>query len=244
MATGIQPALTRPGDESVVQVPARERWIDLGLVILIAFVPLVFTAVYALFYPVQGTPEGTNGRFLSGLIRACGALALLAYVLRRQQRPFKDIGLSFRWTDLPKSIGLCLGAYLAYLIFTFILAWSTFLLSGSYPHYRSPRVIFAGGSVLLTFLYTLVAPVFEETLVRAYLMTELIGLSWPVWVAVLASVVLQGTYHLYYGVAGALGLSAGFAVWAIYFAMSRKIWPVLLAHFLWDLTATYLNWHR
>ncbi len=75
-------------------------------------------------------------------------------------------------------------------------------------------------------------------------MTELIGLSWPVSLAALASVALQISYHLYYGVGGALSVGAGFVVSAVYFAKSRKLMPVILSHFLWDLTATYLNWHR
>jgi membrane protease YdiL (CAAX protease family) len=105
-------------------------------------------------------------------------------------------------------------------------------------------VTFAGASTMLILIYDVASPVFEETLVRGYLMTELIGLSWPVWLAATVSFALQGSYHLYYGLPGALTLSSGFAILAIYFAISRRLWPVILAHFFWDLTATYTYWHR
>jgi membrane protease YdiL (CAAX protease family) len=75
-------------------------------------------------------------------------------------------------------------------------------------------------------------------------MTELIATSCPVWLATIASVALQTSYHLYYGVAGAGFVSFGFAVSAIYFARSRRLAPVILSHLFWDLTATLWNWHR
>ncbi len=94
---------------------------------------------------------------------------------------------------------------------------------------------------MISFLYLLAAPIFEETIVRAYLMTELIELSWPPWLAVVLSFLLQGSYHLYYGVSGAILVSAGFVVLSIYFAKSRRLMPVLLCHLLWDLCASYLG---
>jgi membrane protease YdiL (CAAX protease family) len=72
-------------------------------------------------------------------------------------------------------------------------------------------------------------------------MTELIGLSCPVWLAAAASFVLQTSYHLYYGFAGAIVISGIFAVSTIYFARSRRLMPVLLSHILWNLGVSFLN---
>jgi membrane protease YdiL (CAAX protease family) len=75
-------------------------------------------------------------------------------------------------------------------------------------------------------------------------MTELIDLRKSVLLATVASLVVQTSYHLYYGVAGAMVVGSGLAVLAIYFAKSRRLMPVILAHMLWDSTALLGFLHR
>jgi membrane protease YdiL (CAAX protease family) len=104
--------------------------------------------------------------------------------------------------------------------------------------------MFAGVPILLMLVYGIAAACFEETLVRGYLMTELMAASCPTWLAAAASIALQVSYHLYYGIGGALFVGFGFTVSAIYFARSRRLAPVILSHMFWDLTATYWQWHR
>lgn len=90
----------------------------------------------------------------------------------------------------------------------------------------------------------LLNPFFEETLVRGYLMTELIELRHSVALAVVVSLAVQTSYHLYYGIYGALTVGSGLSVFALYYAKSRRLTPVILAHLLWDLTALLGAWHR
>src|SRR5260370_1523858 len=164
MDTGIESVLDSPEQGPTHLVPKRQRWIDLGLVSLIVFVPLVFGGVYGLLYPVAGTSHDTNGGFVSGLIEQIGALALLAYVLRRQGRHFKDIGWTFRWTDLPKAAGLYVGAYVAFFVSGSAINAPNVLFTGIHPPYRHPRVLFRGCSLFLILGYSVSAPIFEETL--------------------------------------------------------------------------------
>jgi len=87
----------------------------------------------------------------------------------------------------------------------------------------------------------------EETIMSGYLITRLqqIGLVAPA--AVVTSAVLRGSYHLYQGWGGftanlALGLFFG-----TLFVRWRRTWPLVIAHFLVDLTAgvAYIaNHHR
>lgn len=224
-----------------IQPTVRRRWVDLGLVILIGIVPLVLRAIYVLVVPI-GEPLGsTNYRLLGGLVHEFSALILFYCLLKRQGRSLRDIGLSFHWTDIPKAVGLGFLCFIAmYLCWVGIWIWSSHF-QGHRPQVRDAQVIFGGASAVISFLYLLAAPIFEETIVRAYLMTELIELSWPPWLAVVLSFLLQGSYHLYYGVSGAILVSAGFVVLSIYFAKSRRLMPVLLCHLLWDLCASYLG---
>jgi membrane protease YdiL (CAAX protease family) len=242
---GVQPAIAESVQQTAsIPVTSRHRWIDLGLVLLVGFAPLVASSFYALFLPIVGNARSTNLRFATGLVQMAGVLTLCFTLLKRQGRSLKDIGFGFNWLDVPKGIGLYILSYVMFAVSSGTIQFLYFKWMGSYLELRDPKVIFAGASTMLVIVYGLVAPFFEETLVRGYLMTELIALSRPVWLAATISVVLQGSYHLYYGFPGALTVSAGFAVLAIYFAISRRLWPVILAHFFWDLTATYLNWHR
>lgn len=242
---GTHPAVAVIRQESASIDEARQRrWVDLGLVLLVGVAPLVLSGVYQWLVPIPGSPPTTNLRFCSGLVHAIVTLTLFLTLLRRQGRSLKDIGLVFHWLDLPRAAVLFVLSYVAMIFVSRTVQYAHFWWTGSLLQFRSPQVIFAGASTALLILYTIAAPIFEETLVRGYLMTELIGLSWPAWLAALTSIALQTSYHLYYGVGGALSVGAGFALSATYFAKSRKLMPVILSHFLWDLTATYLNWHR
>src|SRR5258708_8264427 len=208
--TGVHEATENTLPQALIQVMPRQRWVDLGLVLLIGFVPLVTGAVYRLFVPIAATQYSTNYRFSMGLVHELGVLVLWFTLLRRQNRSLNDIGLNFHWLDLPKGVGLFVLSYLAFILVSTTTQYVYFFCTRSYLDFRDPRTIFAGASTTLLVLYTIAAPIFEETLVRGYLMTELIGLSCPVWLALLASIALQTSYHLYYGVAGALSLGAGF----------------------------------
>jgi membrane protease YdiL (CAAX protease family) len=78
-------------------------------------------------------------------------------------------------------------------------------------------------------------PFFEELIVRAYLMSELTELTGSRLLAVAISVLIQSSYHLYYGWEGAIALSFQFLVFAIYYARTRKAVPLIIAHGFFDV---------
>lgn len=89
------------------------------------------------------------------------------------------------------------------------------------------------GALLL--LLVVVSPVFEEAVVRAYLMTRLrdLGLG-PVW-CVLGSTIAQISYHLHTGLILGPGYAAIFLVFSLYFVRFRNLPVVILAHFYIDI---------
>jgi membrane protease YdiL (CAAX protease family) len=249
METGTQQAIefvadTRSDQNFSPESLKSRRIADLGLVLLIAICPLLINAVYALFIPSVGSTASTNGRFISGLVHEAGALVLLVVLLRRQQRSLNDIGFNFAWADVPKALGLFIIAYFAWLAAYYLIDFAYYFGTLQHVGYRDPSAIFVQPSMILLALYILGAPLFEETIVRGYLMTELASFSCPVWLAAVTSVIVQTSYHLYYGFAGALSVGCGFVVFAVYFARSKRLMPVMLAHLFWDLTASAHYWHR
>ncbi|MGI8617335.1 MAG: CPBP family intramembrane glutamic endopeptidase [Actinomycetota bacterium] len=78
----------------------------------------------------------------------------------------------------------------------------------------------------------------EEIVVLGYLVTRLRQLSWSPALAIVASALLRGSYHLYQGWGGfvgnfAMGLLFGF----LFLRWGRRTWPFVVAHALLDIGA-------
>lgn len=243
MESGVQPVLISTSDRPAIQLLAiRQRWADLGIILLVAIAPLVLNASYALLHPITKSSAATlNYHFTSGLLQEFSGVLLLFYILKRQGRGPAAIGLNFRWLDIPLGGLLAFGGLISSAIVSIFVRKLSLMLTGTAADMRDPRIIFGGAAPLLLIAYGISSSVFEETIVRGFLMTELRGLSCPAWLAMTLSVVLQGSYHLYYGVAGAFSISGVFLVFALYFAWSRRLAPVILAHLYIDLLATIFN---
>jgi membrane protease YdiL (CAAX protease family) len=236
-STGTQPAqeiTLLPGGDR--QIAARSRWIDLIFVLFISFAGPILIAVYALFNPgyvaEPSTYPGLSAAYL--LLRHGTAFGALAYVLSKQGRGIRSIGIGFRWGDPFRAVGLAVLAALAVTLLHLAVRalWHVF---GVAPDLR--HVADAGWKErsISELIHDISSPIYEEVLVRGYLMSEMIALGKPAGAAIVASVLLQTSYHLYYGVGTAVSLSGVFIVFAIYFASSRKLMPVLLAHLYWDV---------
>lgn len=240
-STGAEPAL-----QATAQAPPQpaapdwQRWAELGLVVLIAIVPSIFGAFVALFNSASPGSFRSNLGLVSGFLREGSSFLLVIYVLARRRCNLRAIGWDFEWIDVLSGLSL---AFCAFMVTGFLgsLIRGVGGAIGIVPEMRDPRVIFAGLSPSLMFLYAISSSIFEETVVRAYVTTELISLAWPVWLSTLASIVLQTSYHVYYGVAGALEISGTFIVFGLYFAKSRKLMPIILGHLFVDLVSLALN---
>ena len=227
---------------SSLQLTTRQRWEDLGIILLVAIAPLVLNAFSSLIYwPTKPAvaPIYRKIGIISNLLHEFISLIVVAYVLRRQQRSMKTIGLGFRWADPLVGGALAMGGLFLSMLMSIVIRNASFFLTGSFGEARNPKVIFAGLTPGLFLVYMLASSVFEETVVRGFLMTEMIGLGRPVWMATLASIVLQTSYHVYYGIPGALSLSGTFIISALYFARARRLLPVIIGHAFVDLIAMW-----
>jgi membrane protease YdiL (CAAX protease family) len=89
--------------------------------------------------------------------------------------------------------------------------------------------------------------VLEEVVVVGYLLTRLRQLGWSNGRALGASAVLRGSYHLYQGLGGFAGNLVMGLVFAWWFQRTRRVLPLVVAHFLLDTFAfvgyLYLRQH-
>ena len=99
-------------------------------------------------------------------------------------------------------------------------------------------MLFGAGVPLAAIVFQLINPFFEELIARAYVMTKVRLLTNSVSKAVIASTLLQMSYHFYQGAPMAFSEGAGFLVFSIYYAKTNRITPIILAHLYEDLWGT------
>lgn len=215
--------------------PERLRALELLLVMSVAFAPLIVNSAFAFW---AGTSNNSYMRFLTAtlILHECTALAVFFYVLSRQRRSLRDIGLRFKWTDLGIGALLAVGALFASSwSYVALYAWEQITGKIAQPGYSDATALQQFSVV--TILLVLVNPFFEELLARGYLTSELKLLTRSRWVPLVASVLLQSSYHLYQGIPNVLAVTGCFLVWAVYFGQTGRLGPVILAHLYLDALA-------
>ena len=215
----------------------RRRWLELYLVLFVAFGSSVTSSLYMLANGAAALPHPSNSRWILGILHQSTALLLLVYVLSRRGLGLKDLG--FRWSVRDAGMGILLaftsrGAYL--LGYRFIQT-AHYRLYGSYATVHTPKEIFGHLSILFAIYSWFLTPLFEELIVRAYVITEIIQLTGSSALAVILCIALQFSYHLYYGWTTAAALACGFTVFALYYARTRRALPLVVAHALLNIQA-------
>lgn len=216
----------------------RLRLLEFCLVMAVSVFPLLLTtAFYLLTRPAEA---GTflNFKLARLLLDEAASLGVLAYVLYRQGRDFRDLGLGFGVQDLVGSVLLLLAGSFASYAAQAACHQLNFSPSADAILRTNMWLSLIRGSSLGVALVCL-NPIFEEMIVRAYLMTEVKALTGSVVFATILSAALQAGYHLYQGGPTAVRLGALFLVFSIYYAKSRRLTPLILAHFYMDVLGIY-----
>ena len=219
------PAIPGPDPPAVSAAAPNSRKLricELALVVGIGFLGSTLTSLHDWW---TGPQPYTSSEFtdLLWMLRAGLAISLLAYVLYRQGRNLRAIGLTFRASDIPLALVI---AFFSGLLTT---AVGRVLLAYSVSSSKLPAPEVPSG---LYWLAILPLAAEEELIVRAYLMTEVSELTGNMAVAVFASVGFQTLYHLYQGTPAALIDAGAFFVASVFYASTRRITPVILAHAL------------
>ena len=233
-ATALTTSVPFATDGEQSPITSRQRVAGLLIVLAVAFLGSVLSSVASVGAASYTYPDALLGyRYFQTLLHQLVSLGLLAYVVRQNRQGMADLGLTFRARDIAPGIILWGVSSWGYrLLIPMILSvceW--FGWHRTAPYLPGSKLNF--GVVAICFI--LVNPIFEEMIVRAFLMSETIALTGSSSLAVLVSVLLQTSYHLYQGVPYALALGLVFLVFSVYYARTRRILPVIAAHFLADL---------
>jgi membrane protease YdiL (CAAX protease family) len=229
-----EPASDAAAADSEPDPERSRRAVDLLVVLFVAFSTPLFISTYD-WWTGNRTGGGSISLYtsLSRIVRAASAITLLWYVLSRQGRTLRQLGLTAERADVLPTLLLTLLIFVPNIVSRGLYGFP--LLDGAEA---DPWTALSGipSLGLLTVVSQLANAAYEELIVRAFLITEVVELTGQVPLAVLSSVCLQALYHLYQGGAGALVNAGGFLILSIYYVRYRRITPVLLAHFFYNLT--------
>lgn len=225
------PRLTSTSDQTL---PRRLQ--HLGIVLWVSLsMPIVGSVYYMLGGTAHVAPTQQQYRLFGALITEVTGLVVLRYVMGRQGKTWRDIGWNVGFADFPRALGLLVAAnvvtYLGVLPIQFVYRAH----SGSFLTPKPLNSMFGFGISALSIAFACLNPFFEELIVRAYTMTEIMNAGGTRTLAVIVSVIVQMSYHLYQGLLSGLALTLLFTMFSIYFVRARRIVPVILAHLCLDL---------
>lgn len=216
----------------------RRRLLALGLVLSVSFAHFIAAAFYYLVAGMnQVDPQQQSMRLIGALIAEATSLLLLWFVLSEQKRTWKEIGWNAKWSDLLRGLGLIIVTRVVARVATHCFQLFYHGYTGHYLQPRSVHGMLGFGISTLSIAFVLVNPFFEELIVRGYAMSEVIDLGGSRALAIFVSVFVQMSYHVYQGFLRGITLTATFIVFSIYFSRTRRIAPVVLAHFWSDASA-------
>jgi len=227
--------------------PRAVRIVELALVLAVSFLSAGIGSVRALLtgHPVYPGAHYADAswRVVYTISHELACLALLAYVLYRQGRTLADLGTTVVGRDALRAAAIFLFGLVAFALcyYRVIGAWHG---AGGAAGAKADRVVnpLAGLGVSIgSVVWVLINPFFEELIVRAYTMTEVLWLTQSGGLAVLVSVVIQAFYHVYQGVPAALGHAGTFLVFSLYYLKTRRLAPVVLAHLYLDVGALVIT---
>jgi uncharacterized protein len=241
----MQPATDAPRIDTPVPPPPADRMMLAEEMLVVLSLSILARAAFAILSLIEAPIAGvlvaaadqSNAfvRQLLGFVFGLAPAFLVVHLVRRSGEGIAVVGLEFdrpardvaRGALLFVVVGLAgVGVYLA----AVELGVNRFVVpTPPLGHWWTVPALF---------LNAVEAGVVEEVIVLGYLVTRLQQLSWSPAVAIAASAVLRGSYHLYQGWGGfvgnvAMGLLFGF----LFLRWGRRTWPFVVAHAPLDIGA-------
>jgi len=234
------PPPERPPARNPLPRPAgtpRMLRLELGLVLLLAFSPGILGLLILALGP-EGSAE-VEAQLVPSLVSIVFELFLswspvlvVGFLLARNREGWAGIGLTrFRASDLGMGAVLWVASFILVLVLAQLFQYFgqrevDFLTEGLPLWFRSLQAV----------LIAVTAGVTEEIVVRGYAQTRLEQLRAPTAVIILLPTALWGVLHAYQGAGAALTIFGLGLMYAWYFQRTRRLWPLILAHILFDAT--------
>ncbi len=177
---------------------------------------------------------------LAGISLALIPVALALYLLARVAppqpaiSPSRMLGLDLRRPRIDVGGGILLAAVIGIPGLGLYAAAKAFGLN---TQVAAANLTAAWWTVPVLVLAALQNALLEEVIVVGYLLTRLEQAGWRMPVAIAASSIVRGTYHLYQGFGGFVGNLVMGVVFAWVWRRTRRVGPLVIAHTLIDIVA-------
>jgi uncharacterized protein len=233
----------RPGRNPVPPPPSSPRMLrwELGLVLLLAFAPSALGLLLLALGPggtaqVEAEVVPSLVSIAIELFLSWSPILVIGYLLARNREGWSGIGL----TRLrPGDIGMGAVLWVASFVVVLVLAW-LFQYFGQREVDFLPEGLPLWFRALQAVLIAVTAGVTEEIVVRGYAQTRLEQLRASTAVILLVPTALWAVLHVYQGLGAALTIFGLGLMYAWYFQRTRRLWPLILAHVLFDMTQLVL----
>jgi membrane protease YdiL (CAAX protease family) len=231
-------ARIRSSDEPQHGQGLPSRLQHLGLLLWVSLsMPIAGSVYYLLGGTAPTAPIQQQFRLVGALITQVTSLLVLWYVMCTQRRSWNEIGWNPEIRDIPRGLGLLVISNLAMYVLFIPIQYTYRVYAGHFLVPKSLNTILGFGISSLSIAFVCLNPFFEELIVRAYTISEVINLGASRTMAVVVSVAVQMSYHLYQGFVSAVALTFVFTMFSIYYVRTRRIGPVILAHLCVDVLA-------
>jgi len=227
--------LARPKDPGSGSRTSAQLWIEVLAVLALAYVPGLFSAVTTVtgWLPAH-QPSPFKYRMAFDIIRSLRVAAPVLVIMALSRDSWQQFGIVRpRWIfDALGGCAIWVADIAAHRFVMSLLPRSTLAgLASEQVHGTRPE----GTAELFLLVVACGAIGFAEELVmRAYLITRFQRLLSSTWIAVVVTTAMFASCHIYQGAAGVIGAAAGGLVYALAFCWFRRIWPVCIAHALYD----------
>jgi uncharacterized protein len=233
----------RPSRNPVPTPAASPRMLrlELGLVLVLAFAPSVLGLLFLALGPQGTAPAQTQVlpsliSIVIELFLSWSPVLVIGFLLARNREGWAGIGLTrFSAGDLGMGAVLWVASFILVLV-----------LAQLFQYFGQREVDFLPQGLPLWFralqavLIAVTAGVTEEIVVRGYAQTRLEQLRAPAAVILLVPTALWAVLHVYQGLGAALTIFGLGLMYAWYFQRTRRLWPLILAHILFDMTQLVL----
>ena len=221
-------------------MPRRALRLELGLVMLLAFMPAILGLLFGVTAAEPPERQPSIGQAVAAVLLTIfftwSPLVVLGYLLRNNREGPATLGLTRPGArDLGAGLLLWMASHAVVLV-----------LSPLFSALGTNEVQFLPEGLPIWFLsvqslvIAVTAGVTEEVLVRGYAQTRLEQLGLPAGAVVLVPTALWSVLHVYQGVGAAATIFGLGMLWAVWFHRTRRLWPLILAHTLFDLVGLVL----
>jgi uncharacterized protein len=199
------------------------------VVLTVAFGAVILGNILTVFYPLPA-PAINDGELRFMLVYELVLMMFLGTLLHLRGWSLARFGAPFTPRDLVIAPALAVSSYLLSFL-TIVVAQA--LGGPSVQEAMSVPLAAQDISVASLIAVSIVNPIFEEVLLCGYVVT-VVKERRSFWTAVNVSVAIRLACHLYQGVMGLVFIVPLGLLFTIWYARTRKLWPVILAHSIID----------